>query len=417
MHEKKCSSKKDQPGPVHQIPPGITPLKDIEKVNARKTPKVKNCYRHNCFIVCFCHRLPKLVQFATDRLLDQAQDGSILCMLICPGNTSQNNWAKIIWSTGSARFVGRKRTRFLEVTRKFSWSSIWELNTSWLRTTWMWRISRKEMWKLFQSLLILRLRMMGTTTMTKNTHLLGKRKYYLVVKFEINQICTCLVFVLRKESLKAKLIKLRMRFTTRGMNHIRKRGMLDPDLYQSDSNWQRTWVIVATKQKQRTRWSCSWIFIVKSFFLFQADFTESDCSPVIRKKQRSRRSDTGVMFNIHQFIVNTLLLRCRFRVPTVARWLLTWRFFTVIFWVNISGRKMWHESVCISTNVWCLRPDCETGIRQILTRTGGRCSLCPGKKFVWTGELDWKILLHFSRTHKICDGLQFSDNLPNEVRK
>ena len=91
MHEKKCSSMKYKPAPVHQIPPGITPLKDIEKVNARKTPKVKNCYRHNCFIVCFLYRLPKLVQFATDRLLDQAQDGSILCMLICPGNTSQNN--------------------------------------------------------------------------------------------------------------------------------------------------------------------------------------------------------------------------------------------------------------------------------------------------------------------------------------
>ena len=68
-------------------------------------------------------------------------------------------------------------------------------------------------------------------------------------------------------------------------------------------------------------------------------------------------------------------------------------------------------------NICCCRADCETGIRQILDRTSGRCPLCSGKKFSWSGQLDWKILLHFSRTHKMVDGLEYSSNIPNKVIK
>ena len=66
------------------------------------------------------------------------------------------------------------------------------------------------------------------------------------------------------------------------------------------------------------------------------------------------------------------------------------------------------------------RPDCEAAIREILEQTGGKCPLCPGNKgWVWGGAgneakaLDWSMFTHFSRTHRITQGLTYSDNKPN----
>ena len=95
MHEKKCSSKSDSTAPVPQIPPGITPLKDIEKVNLRKTSKVRT-FLWLKFLLSF-PRSPKHVQCAAGRLQDRVLAGSILSMLISRGNTSRSNSAKIIW--------------------------------------------------------------------------------------------------------------------------------------------------------------------------------------------------------------------------------------------------------------------------------------------------------------------------------
>ena len=66
------------------------------------------------------------------------------------------------------------------------------------------------------------------------------------------------------------------------------------------------------------------------------------------------------------------------------------------------------------------RPDCEAAIREILERAGGKCPLCPKKVWAW-GEagneakaLDWNMFIHFSRTHRITQGLTYSDNMPNQ---
>ena len=66
------------------------------------------------------------------------------------------------------------------------------------------------------------------------------------------------------------------------------------------------------------------------------------------------------------------------------------------------------------------RPDCEAAIREILEQTGGKCPLCPANKgWVWGGAgneakaLDWSMFTHFSRTHRITQGLTYSDNKPN----
>ena len=68
------------------------------------------------------------------------------------------------------------------------------------------------------------------------------------------------------------------------------------------------------------------------------------------------------------------------------------------------------------------RPDCEAAIREILEQTGGKCPLCPGNKgWAWGGAgneakaLDWSMFTHFSRTHRITQGLTYSDNKPNQV--
>ena len=67
------------------------------------------------------------------------------------------------------------------------------------------------------------------------------------------------------------------------------------------------------------------------------------------------------------------------------------------------------------------RPDCEAAIREILERAGGKCPLCPGNKgWAWGGAgnltkaLDWNMFIHFSRTHRITQGLTYSDNKPNQ---
>ena len=96
--------------------------------------------------------------------------------------------------------------------------------------------------------------------------------------------------------------------------------------------------------------------------------------------------------------------------------------FRVICSANISGRKQlkcWNMQICF-IYYFPLRPDCEVAIREILNRTGGACPLCPNRRWTWpadgSGTLDWQMLLHFSRTHKITDGLEFSFNKPNQVR-
>ena len=79
----------------------------------------------------------------------------------------------------------------------------------------------------------------------------------------------------------------------------------------------------------------------------------------------------------------------------------------------------WNVEICFIYYL-PLRPDCEVAIREILNRTGGACPLCPNRRWTWpadgSGTLDWQMLLHFSRTHKITDGLEFSFNKPNQVR-
>ena len=67
------------------------------------------------------------------------------------------------------------------------------------------------------------------------------------------------------------------------------------------------------------------------------------------------------------------------------------------------------------------RPDCEAAIREIMERSGGKCPLCPGNKgWAWGGAgnqakaLDWNMFIHFSRTHRITQGLTYSDNKPNQ---
>ena len=63
------------------------------------------------------------------------------------------------------------------------------------------------------------------------------------------------------------------------------------------------------------------------------------------------------------------------------------------------------------------RPECEAAILEILVRTGGKCPLCPANKgWAWgeagneTKTLDWNMFIHFSRTHRITQGLTYSDN-------
>ena len=67
------------------------------------------------------------------------------------------------------------------------------------------------------------------------------------------------------------------------------------------------------------------------------------------------------------------------------------------------------------------RPDCDAAIRESLERTGGKCPLCPANKGCARGDtgngtktLDWNMFIHFSRTHRITQGLTYSDNKPNQ---
>jgi len=61
------------------------------------------------------------------------------------------------------------------------------------------------------------------------------------------------------------------------------------------------------------------------------------------------------------------------------------------------------------------RADCERAITQIFDLTDGRCPLCPGRSWNWPGQsLNWSMFLHFSRKHRIADGLTFSGNKLNQ---
>merc|ERR1712029_1004558 len=62
------------------------------------------------------------------------------------------------------------------------------------------------------------------------------------------------------------------------------------------------------------------------------------------------------------------------------------------------------------------RADCERAITQIFDLTDGRCPLCPGRSWSWPGKsLNWSMFLHFSRKHRIAEGLTFSGNKLNQV--
>ena len=54
-------------------------------------------------------------------------------------------------------------------------------------------------------------------------------------------------------------------------------------------------------------------------------------------------------------------------------------------------------------------------IRQILQRSGGHCPLCPKESWSDCSKLDWSIFRHFSRKHKIADGLLFNDDVLRQV--
>jgi len=61
------------------------------------------------------------------------------------------------------------------------------------------------------------------------------------------------------------------------------------------------------------------------------------------------------------------------------------------------------------------RADCERAITQIFDLTDGRCPLCPGRSWSWPGQsLNWSMFLHFSRKHRIAEGLTFSGNKLNQ---
>jgi len=53
--------------------------------------------------------------------------------------------------------------------------------------------------------------------------------------------------------------------------------------------------------------------------------------------------------------------------------------------------------------------DCEEAIKQVLEHSGDVCPLCPDRP-QFTRPFDWKVFLHFSRTHKIAENLTYSRN-------
>ena len=56
--------------------------------------------------------------------------------------------------------------------------------------------------------------------------------------------------------------------------------------------------------------------------------------------------------------------------------------------------------------------DCEEAIKQVLEHSGDVCPLCPDRP-QFTRPFDWKVFLHFSRTHKIAENLTYSQNQLN----
>ena len=55
--------------------------------------------------------------------------------------------------------------------------------------------------------------------------------------------------------------------------------------------------------------------------------------------------------------------------------------------------------------------DCEEAIKQILEQTGDLCPKCPDMHF--NRPLNWKSYLHFSRTHRVAENLEYSQNILN----
>jgi len=57
------------------------------------------------------------------------------------------------------------------------------------------------------------------------------------------------------------------------------------------------------------------------------------------------------------------------------------------------------------------KQDCVEAIKQILGQTGDICPKCPEIRF--SRPFDWKVFLHFSRTHRIAENLEYSENVLN----
>jgi len=329
MHEKKCSSKKEQPAPVHQIPPGITPLKDIEKVNARKTPKItKACPVCNRQIAGSGSgwKYPLYAHLSRKHFSEQLSKDYLI--------------------NGKCKICGKEENSFSGSNKKVQ--LILHLGTKHKL------IENYVDVKDFEEGDVETLpKLVDTEIEDDGDHDHDHDQEYSPPRKTVR---------VAEGITKGKVDQIKDEIhNERDESHPEKRNVRSRSL---PKRFQLTEDMGHRGNQTKAK--------------NEADFTESDCSPVIRKKQRSRRSDTGVP--------------CPHCGKVVAH--------MAVLYSHFLSKHF--------------RPDCETGIRQILTRTGGRCSLCPGKKFVWTGELDWKILLHFSRTHKICDGLHFSDNLPNE---
>ena len=60
--------------------------------------------------------------------------------------------------------------------------------------------------------------------------------------------------------------------------------------------------------------------------------------------------------------------------------------------------------------VW-LQADCKAGLEAVLERSGGVCPLCPDYASQWQpGQLlDWNLLAHFSRKHRITQDLTYNN--------
>ena len=54
-------------------------------------------------------------------------------------------------------------------------------------------------------------------------------------------------------------------------------------------------------------------------------------------------------------------------------------------------------------------------IKRILEKAGGQCPLCPKERWPDYTKLDWSIFRHFSRKHKIADGLVFNGDVLRQV--